>query len=207
MLPFKSQKCRLTSAYGWRVHPITRRYEFHGGIDIVSVGGDEVVAVRGGRVIRSRMVLKENDTGNTWQWGNYIAIQGDDGNIIYYCHLAERYAVAGETVRAGDVIGMQGDTGQATGKHLHFEVRKGSNQLNAAEYLKIDNKAGVYQSNSEPNPAEDGYKVGDKYTIKKEDVYSNGKPVPTRLVGNVYTIMQVKENRVLLGEITSWVKI
>lgn len=144
MLPFKCQKCRLTSPYDWRIHPITKIREFHHGVDIVAVGGDEVVSVCDGRVVRSRMVLKENDTGNTWQWGNYIAIQGTDGNTIYYCHLAERFAVAGQTVRAGDVIGLQGATGQATGKHLHFEVRRGNEYVNAADYLGIDNKVGTY---------------------------------------------------------------
>lgn len=144
MLPFKSQKCRLTSPYDWRIHPITKHREFHHGIDIVAVGGDEVVSVCDGRVVMSRMVLRENDTGNTWQWGNYIAIQGTDGNIIYYCHLAERYAVAGQTVRAGDVIGLQGATGQVTGKHLHFEVRGAYDFVNAADYLGIDNKVGIY---------------------------------------------------------------
>ena len=146
MLPFKSQKCRLTSPYNWRIHPITNKREFHRGIDIVAIGGDEVVSVADGRVVRSRIVDRASDTGNTWQWGNYIAIQGNDGNVVYYCHLAERYAVAGQTVRAGDVIGMQGATGQATGKHLHFEVRRGTGYVNAADYLGVENKTGTYDA-------------------------------------------------------------
>lgn len=52
-----------------------------------------------------------------------------------------------------------------------------------------------------------GYKVGDKYTIRAGDRYSNGAPVPARLVGKSYTIMQVREDRILLGEISSWVKV
>ena len=52
-----------------------------------------------------------------------------------------------------------------------------------------------------------GYKVGDKYTIKAGDRYTNGVAVPARLVGKSYTIMQVKENAILLGEISSWVKV
>lgn len=55
--------------------------------------------------------------------------------------------------------------------------------------------------------AVDTYKVGDKYTIKAGDVYSNGISVPARLVGKSYTIMQVREDRILLGEISSWVKV
>lgn len=52
-----------------------------------------------------------------------------------------------------------------------------------------------------------GYKVGDKYTIRAGDRYTNGVFVPSRLVGKSYTIMQVREDRILLGEISSWVKV
>ena len=52
-----------------------------------------------------------------------------------------------------------------------------------------------------------GYKVGDKYTIKAGDKYSNGVSVPARLIGKSYTIMQVREDRILLGEISSWVRV
>ena len=55
--------------------------------------------------------------------------------------------------------------------------------------------------------AVDAYKVGDKYTIKAGDKYSNGVSVPARLIGKSYTIMQVREGKILLGEISSWVRV
>ena len=51
------------------------------------------------------------------------------------------------------------------------------------------------------------YRVGDKYIIKPGDRYSNGVSVPSRLVGKAYTIMQVRDGMILLGEISSWVKV
>jgi GH25 family lysozyme M1 (1,4-beta-N-acetylmuramidase) len=51
------------------------------------------------------------------------------------------------------------------------------------------------------------YAVGDRYAIKAGDVYSNGREVPARLVGNEYTISQVRDDRILLRELVSWVKI
>lgn len=54
---------------------------------------------------------------------------------------------------------------------------------------------------------DESYKVGDKYTIRPGDRYSNGVPVPARLVGKSYTIMQVRDGMILLGEISSWVKV
>lgn len=142
MIPFKSQKCRLTSRYAYRIHPITGIRHFHGGIDLVAVGGDEVVAVADGTVVRSRIVTDRSNA--TWQWGEYIAITGTDGVTIYYCHLATRFVGVGQKVKAGDVIGLQGATGQVTGKHLHFETRRGATQINAADYIGIKNAAGIY---------------------------------------------------------------
>ena len=51
------------------------------------------------------------------------------------------------------------------------------------------------------------YRVGDKYTIRAGDIYTNGVAVPARLVGKEYTIMQVRDGMILLGEISSWVKV
>lgn len=51
------------------------------------------------------------------------------------------------------------------------------------------------------------YKVGDKYTIHAGDTYTNGKAVPARLIGKSFTIAKVKPDRILLGEISSWVKV
>lgn len=54
---------------------------------------------------------------------------------------------------------------------------------------------------------DESYKVGDKYTIRAGDVYSNGISVPARLVGKTYTIMQMRDGKILLDEISSWVKV
>lgn len=211
MLPFASQKCRLTSRYAYRIHPITGVRQFHGGVDLVGINtdqgiGTEVIAVHSGKVVRSRIVTDRNDA--TWQWGNYVAIAGDDGVTIYYCHLAARNVKVGQRVRAGDCIGVEGSTGQSTGVHLHFETRRGSTRINAADYLGIPNAAGIYTGTIASNPPTTAakYEVGDKYTIKAGDVYSNGQAVPPRLVGKTYTIARVATGRILLGEIVSWVK-
>ena len=148
ILPFRSRCCRLTSRYGYRTHPVTgQKNSFHGGVDLVGIttgsgNGNIVTSVASGRVIRSRIVTDKSDT--TWQWGNYVAVLGDDGATIYYCHLASRTVKEGQTVRRGDQIGIEGTTGQSTGVHLHFEVRRGNERINAAEYLGIPNEPGTY---------------------------------------------------------------
>lgn len=138
-LPFDS-KMRITSAYGMRTDPISGQRTRHGGLDIV--GEDYIIrSVVDGVVAVSQMVTDKSNA--TWQWGNYVCVLGDDGNYIYYCHMAERRVDRGERVKAGDVLGIMGTTGYSTGDHLHFEVRNGANAVqDPAAYLGIPNEVG-----------------------------------------------------------------
>lgn len=146
---------RLTSPYGYRTDPITgAAHSWHGGIDLVGVDG-RIVAAMGGTVAVSQIVTDKQNP--TWQWGNYVCVLGDDGNYLYYCHMAERAVRVGERVEAGQLLGYMGRTGLATGNHLHFEVRTAKNQqLNAADYLGIANEAGTVTApadmDSDPSP-------------------------------------------------------
>lgn len=135
---------RVTSAYGRRTDPITGAAgTWHGGLDLVA-SDRAVMAAVGGTVAVSQIVTDR--TNPTWQWGNYVAVLGDDGCVIYYCHLAERHVTVGQRVAAGDVIGIMGTTGYSTGVHLHFEVRdKANTQQNAADYLGIANAVGAVE--------------------------------------------------------------
>ena len=138
-LPFDG-KMRITSAYGMRTDPISGQRTRHGGLDIV--GEDYTIrSVCDGVVAVSQMVTDK--TNATWQWGNYVCVQGTDGNFIYYCHMAERKVNAGQRVKAGDILGIMGTTGYSTGDHLHFEVRTvGNKVIDPAEYLGIPNEEG-----------------------------------------------------------------
>lgn len=71
----------------------------------------------------------------------------------------------------------------------------------------VDLDEGYFDSSEQREDSVKEHKVGDKYTIQKGDVYSNGKAVPDRLIGKTYTISQVREDRILLREIASWVSI
>lgn len=137
-MPFESG-FRVSSPYGWRTDPISGERDFHSGIDLVS--DDRAVrSVVAGRVLRSRMVSDPAD--RTSEWGNYVSVYGVDGRTYYYCHLDYRLIGDGDTVNAGDELGMEGSTGRATGMHLHFEVREGGTPVNPASLLGIPNEAG-----------------------------------------------------------------
>ena len=139
--PFFGGEFRLTSEYGERI--LNGRKELHGGIDLVGISSKQICAVASGVVVVSQIVLDKND--RTWEWGNYIAVAGDDGNVVYYCHMADRIAKAGARVKSGDIIGIEGNTGYSFGSHLHLEVRKENVAINAADYIGVPNEAGDYK--------------------------------------------------------------
>ena len=147
-MPFDSA-FRISSGYGQRVDPVTGETGvWHGGVDLVSE--DRYVrSVIGGSVTVSRIVT--DPSNRTSEWGNYICIAGEDGIMCYYCHLEARAVEAGRHVEGGQVIGVEGATGKATGVHLHFEVR-GANgvQLDPCAYLGIPNRIGYVWEPIEP---------------------------------------------------------
>ena len=142
---------RVASPFGFRVDPITgAEHSWHGGVDLVSEDRN-VRAACGGVVLRSRMAEDLGDGDRTWEWGNYVSVAGDDGCVIYYCHLESRAVEQGHRVSAGQILGIEGSTGRSTGIHLHFEVRDyNAQQLDPCAYLGIPNEAGYVWTPSAP---------------------------------------------------------
>lgn len=102
----------VTSGYGPRIHPITKQYEIHQGIDIAAPKGAVVRAVAAGTV----------ETGQSAGFGNYVIIKHNSTLETLYGHLDKIYTPSGTVVAAGEAIGTVGSTGLSTGSHLHFEV-------------------------------------------------------------------------------------
>lgn len=136
-----SGKFRVTSPFGYRT--LNGARDYHRGIDVVGVDSKEIRAVRGGNVVSSQIITDK--ANRTWEWGNYVCILGDDGMYYYYCHMSERYVSKGQSVAAGDIIGVEGNTGYSFGSHCHFEVRRADGtSVNPAPYLGIPNELGEY---------------------------------------------------------------
>lgn len=116
----------LTSAFGWRTHPIFGDTRFHSGVDFGADQGTPVVAVLSGRV---------NTADFIGGYGLTVVLDhGSGSHETLYGHLSEIYVRPGQVVRQGEVIGRVGSTGNSTGPHLHFEVR----QLTAQGWVAID---------------------------------------------------------------------
>lgn len=105
---------RLTSEFGMRVAPIRGGWRMHPGLDISAPTGTRVRAAGSGRVLSS---------GYRSGYGNTVVIDHGDGLQSLYGHMSRLAAAKGRPIRQGDLVGYVGNTGHATGAHLHFEVR------------------------------------------------------------------------------------
>jgi murein DD-endopeptidase MepM/ murein hydrolase activator NlpD len=103
----------VTSAFGWRRHPITKEIKFHQGVDLRAAYGQEVQAAAAGKVVFS---------GDQGGYGATVVVEHADGTQTRYAHLSARMVKKGDEVGAGESLGRAGRSGRATGTHLHFEV-------------------------------------------------------------------------------------
>lgn len=114
---------RITSRFGSRE---TIRDHDHKGLDIAAKTGTPIKAAADGKITYS-------DTMSGY--GNLIIIDHGNGIKTYYGHCSKLYKKEGQKVSAGDVIAAVGNTGNSTGSHLHFEIRKNGVYLNPTKYL------------------------------------------------------------------------
>ena len=146
---------RLVSGYGVRIDPIT--YEAgvpHWGYDLVGDGDKTIRAVASGTVGVSTMLDRSTDTTSTWEWGNYVRVDGDDGLYYYYCHMSERLVTSGMRIESGQAIGIEGSTGKSTGSHLHLEIReKNGKKLDPSDVIGVPNVIGTYTVTAKENSA------------------------------------------------------
>ena len=122
----------ITSYYGNRIHPVSNENKFHSGIDMVS-SDKNIYPVLPGVVAK---------TGSNSSMGNYIIIHHTYNNQNYtsaYYHLEEKYVRKNQKVDQNTVIGKMGQTGIATGVHLHLTMYKG--HLDSENSEMIDPKS------------------------------------------------------------------
>lgn len=166
-LPYKSGKVTLTSHFGWRT--LNGQRDYHKGVDLS--GTDKTLVAPCDGVIGSSTIITDK-SNLTWQWGNYIRIDTADGLKIFMCHMASRKVKVGQKVKAGDVVGVEGNTGYSFGSHCHFEVRKNGESVDPTPYLGIPNEWGQYDIKTapkEPTVYKDSYdKDGITYTRAKD---------------------------------------
>jgi hypothetical protein len=154
--PFKNSRVSnliITSPYGVRIHPITKIKKMHDGVDLIVQNDDWTLqAPADGNVIYAGWVSG---------YGNFIQIKHANDFSTCYGHLKSLNVVVGNAVHQGEVIGVAGNTGNSTGTHLHYEVRKYTNEplsgqsVDPSPYLTgdslVQNITKVTYGSSNPN--------------------------------------------------------
>jgi murein DD-endopeptidase MepM/ murein hydrolase activator NlpD len=123
---FPLRTYRLTSSFGPRINPVTGVFRVHQGLDLAAPEGTEVFAIQKGTI---------TELGTNAVYGNYIIIEHGDGWVSLYGHLSRFETVLRNNVQSGTLIGRVGSTGQSTGPHLHFELRRNGKALDPGRLL------------------------------------------------------------------------
>lgn len=121
---------RISSAFGYRRHPVTGLRSFHYGIDITGNKGDAVQAAGTG------IVTFANWSGG---FGKVVIISHGYGYETVYAHNNAILVKVGDIVEKGDIISQVGTTGTSTGPHLHFEIHYNNEQIDPVGVLRYDN--------------------------------------------------------------------
>lgn len=129
-LPYIPVMGEISSEFGEREHPITKKTEVHTGIDIAAPLGTEISASLDGTVI---------SVGENTVYGKNVSIQHDKGIVTTYSHCSEILVKEGQSVKKSDIIALVGKTGLSTGSHLHFEVKIDDEYINPVEFLGLTN--------------------------------------------------------------------
>ncbi|MCQ2573842.1 MAG: M23 family metallopeptidase [Treponema sp.] len=129
-LPIDASLSYISSSFGPRINPFSGEWKNHNGVDFAASEGVPVYAIKSGKI----SLAKKNDT----VFGNYIILKHNDSEITsVYAHLSKMTVYSGDIVNRGDIIGYVGQTGMATGPHLHFEIRFGGIAENPEKVLPI----------------------------------------------------------------------
>ena len=119
----------ISSTYGRRPDPISGKMQFHQGIDFAGKVGSQIEAVASGLVTWS---------GNRYGYGNMVEINHGNGFQTRYAHHKKNVVVVGQKVDKRQVIALMGESGRATGPHVHFEVIKNGTPINPIKYISSE---------------------------------------------------------------------
>lgn len=117
----------ISSGFGYRADPFTGGAAFHAGLDFKGPIGAPIYSAAAGRV---------SFVGVQQGYGNTVEIDHGNGLMTRYAHMSGFRARLGQSVEAGQVIGLIGNTGRSTGPHLHFEVRINDRAVNPRPFLE-----------------------------------------------------------------------
>ena len=119
---------RVTSPFGWRVHPILNRRLFHTGVDIAAPAGTTISSIAPGTITFA---------GWLRGYGRVVVVKHSSGLSSRYAHCQDIKVEVGQRVNTGDKLATVGTTGLATGPHVHLEIRRNGRPINPADYVAL----------------------------------------------------------------------
>lgn len=119
----------ITSPFGWRMHPILHKKEFHPGVDLKAKYGTKVYAPADG-------IVEFANYHKSSGYGNLLIIDHNFGFKTVYGHLSKILVKRGDFVKKGDLIALTGSSGLSNGPHLHYEIRYLNIVLNPKFFMK-----------------------------------------------------------------------
>lgn len=120
---------RISDTFGERTHPIGGEVRMHEGIDFAAEEGADIKAAADGIV---------HETGYTAEYGNYVVLLHQNGDMTYYCHCKDINVSPDEQVERGDTIATVGRSGRATGFFLHFALSRNGEFVDPAENMSLE---------------------------------------------------------------------
>jgi murein DD-endopeptidase MepM/ murein hydrolase activator NlpD len=121
----------ITSGFGGRRDPFTRKYKTHKGLDMAGPINAKIYTPSSGKVIFS---------GTRGGYGRSVEIDHGNGLRTEYGHLKRIYVNKGDRVKKGQAIGVQGNTGKSTGTHLHYEIQFNKKPIDPKKFIEVGDK-------------------------------------------------------------------
>ncbi|MDR1425553.1 MAG: M23 family metallopeptidase [Rickettsiales bacterium] len=123
------QDCRISSHYGMRLDPFSKKMKLHNGIDLVGPYRSNVLAPAGGRVVAIR---------SSKEMGNVVSLDHGNGIITTYGHLYRAHVTVGQRVERGEAIATQGASGlRSTGAHVHYEINVRNASQDPNNFIRV----------------------------------------------------------------------
>lgn len=167
------EKPRITSPFGYRIDPISKKKKYHNGLDLVSkVRNRNLYAIDDGYV---QKVVTGQDKSKTG-YGNYIWVRYPKYNLsLLYAHCAKVLLKKGAKVKKGDIVGIMGTTGKSTGVHLHLGMTKigSSTWLNPANYDMLSDKYNLTRTLKKGCKGNDVKELQKKVGTKADGIFGN----------------------------------
>lgn len=195
----------ITADYGTRQSD----YPTHNGIDFVNGSGGAcgVIAVADGIVVDKYDGV--SGYSETYTRGNFVRIKHKNGLYTRYLHMVKNSICVnvGDTVKAGDKLGIEGNTGYSFGTHLHFDVNDGKTYVDPLPYLKGEKS---FYNDTDVNGADTEINIGDSVMMKQGAKFSDGTAPFEYVYNTVYTVQNISRDSTecligLDGVPTGWV--